>query len=92
MDSNEHARLEAQMLDIWFFVGVALLIYGIMIGCAGIYYISNPAPVVLTELNPSLWWGAILTVIGAVYIITSLKRRSGKIRAFDALHGANGAG
>ena len=39
------------MISIWFFIGVLLLFYGILIGGAGIYELRNPPehPVVLAE-------------------------------------------
>ena len=87
MDTKEHARLEAGMLDIWFFVGLNLFTYGLVIGIAGIFYAFDPPAVVLTELNPSLWWGVILAVSGALFLVTSWKRRAASIQAFEAQYG-----
>jgi len=65
------------MLSIWFFIGILLLAYGILILGAGIYDLSNPSehPVVLAELHAGIWWGALLTVIGVIY---TLKFRPGR--------------
>jgi hypothetical protein len=57
------------MLSIWFFIGVLLLAYGILIFGAGVMEWSNPAPVVHAELHASVWWGALLLVLGAVYTV-----------------------
>ncbi len=57
------------MISIWFFIGVLLLVYGLLIGGAGFYELSHPPehPVVLYELHAGLWWGMLLTVLGAAY-------------------------
>ena len=56
-------------ISIWFFTGVLLLAYGIMIIGAGIYGVSHPAehPVVLANLHIDIWWGAVLTIVGVFY-------------------------
>ncbi|MGA2270095.1 MAG: hypothetical protein ABSH44_16610 [Bryobacteraceae bacterium] len=57
------------MISIWFFIGVLLLVYGVLILGAGIYDLWNPAahPVVRSDLHAGIWWGALLMVMGAVY-------------------------
>jgi len=55
------------IIPVWFFVGVLLLIYGVLITATGIIEFSNPPATVLANLHPAIWWGAILTVIGGVY-------------------------
>jgi len=57
------------MISIWFFIGVSLLVNGLLILCAGIYGIWHPPAqhVVLYNLHASVWWGALMTLIGAVY-------------------------
>jgi hypothetical protein len=59
------------MLSIWFFVGVLLLIYGVIIFAAGVYqWFSPPAnPVVLADLHAGVWWGALLLILGLIYTI-----------------------
>ncbi|WP_321477294.1 hypothetical protein [uncultured Paludibaculum sp.] len=56
-------------ISIWFFTGVLLLVYGVIIGSAGIYGLSHPPEnhVVLESLHIDIWWGAALTLIGAFY-------------------------
>ncbi len=57
------------MVSIWFFVGVLLLIYGLLILGAGIYGGSHPPNVGLADLHAEIWWGALLIVMGAFYSI-----------------------
>ena len=54
---------------VWFFVGVMLLAYGILILGSGLAEWSNPPHTVLSELHAPVWWGALLTVIGLTYTL-----------------------
>ena len=56
-------------ISIWFFIGVLLLAYGILITAVGVYEIFVPParPVVLEHLHASAWWGILLLVMGAFY-------------------------
>ena len=55
--------------SVWFFVGVSLLVNGILVFGAGVYELANPPElrVVLYNLHASIWWGAILAILGVVY-------------------------
>jgi len=57
------------MVSIWFFIGISLFVNGLLILGAGVYEIWHPPTqqVVLYNLHASVWWGALMTVIGAVY-------------------------
>jgi hypothetical protein len=56
-------------ISIWFFIGISLLVNGILIFAAGLYQLFNPpeVKVVLFRLHAGVWWGAILAIIGAIY-------------------------
>jgi hypothetical protein len=58
-------------ISIWFFIGVSLLVNGLLILASGIYELIHPpaAPVVLFNLHAGIWWGALLTAIGAFYCV-----------------------
>jgi hypothetical protein len=58
-------------LSIWFFIGVSLLVNGLLILGAGVYQWLHPPPVkvVLFHLHAPLWWGALLAIVGAVYCV-----------------------
>jgi hypothetical protein len=64
-------------ISIWFFIGSLLGIYGILIIGAGLNEWANPPAthVVLSNLHAAVWWGAIMLVMGAFYVI---KFRPGK--------------
>jgi len=58
-------------ISIWFFIGLSLLVNGILITGAGVWeWIHPPAnQVVLFELHASVWWGAILALAGLAYCL-----------------------
>ena len=65
-------------IPIWYFVGLLLLVYGVIILASGLYQISHPAPTVLNRLQPAVWWGALLTIMGAVYVFVHRPGRNSK--------------
>ena len=72
-DSKPH---DHHMIPVWFFVGVILLIYGLIILGTGIYEFSSPPPTVLANTHPAVWWGALLTVIGGIYVYIYMPKKS----------------
>jgi hypothetical protein len=64
-------------ISIWFFNGVLLIIYGLMIGGYGLYeVISGHLPaVVLARLHAPLWWGGAMLVLGVLYCVRFFPRR-----------------
>lgn len=56
-------------ISIWFFIGISLLVNGVLICGAGIYELFHPPvkQVVLYHLHANVWWGGILAMIGAAY-------------------------
>jgi FtsH-binding integral membrane protein len=59
---------ERHMIPVWFFVGILLLIYGMLIFISGITEWSHPPPTVLANLHAPVWWGAIMVAMGAVFV------------------------
>jgi hypothetical protein len=58
-------------IPIWFFIGVLLLVYGVMIFSYGVYELATGqlANVQLAYLHTPVWWGALLTVLGVFYSV-----------------------
>jgi putative copper export protein len=56
-------------LSIWFFIGLSLLVNGVLICGAGLYELAYPPQnrVVLYGLHASIWWGGLLAILGAIY-------------------------
>ncbi len=63
------------IIPVWFFVGVLLLAYGLIIFVSGLVDWSNPPAVTLAGLHAPVWWGAVLITLGAIY---TLKFRPGR--------------
>ncbi len=70
---------EHRMLSIWFFVGLMLTVFGVIITATGVYFLFHPQQAtVLAHLNPSLWWGLIMFVSGNLFLVPSLRTRKGR--------------
>ncbi len=56
-------------ISIWFFIGLSLLVNGILIFGAGVWEVFHPPadPVVLFHLHANVWWGAVLLAFGVFY-------------------------
>lgn len=65
-------------ISIWFFIGLLLGVYGVLILGSGIYELIVP-PVaeaqgaiernIMGNLHAAIWWGALLLVLGLVYAV-----------------------
>jgi len=55
------------IIPVWFFVGVLLLIYGVIIFATGLAEWSHPPDTVLADLHAPVWWGGLLMVLGGTY-------------------------
>lgn len=56
-------------ISIWFFIGVCLLVDGVLILGAGLYQLWYPPlhPVILYSLHANVWWGGVLGVLGVFF-------------------------
>jgi hypothetical protein len=66
------------MVAIWFFIGISLAVNGALILATGIYQVVNPPAnpgVVLFNLHANVWWGAVLLVVGLIYLFKFAPRR-----------------
>lgn len=60
---------DALPISIWTWVGMVLAVYGVIIGGMGVSYLITPETVTATaQYNPSLWWGAMMTVAGVIFL------------------------
>jgi len=57
------------MISIWFFIGVLVLVYGLLILGSAFTGGTTSRAVVLQELRVDLWWGGLLTALGAFYTV-----------------------
>ena len=60
-----------ETFSIWWFAGILLLAYGVVIFATGVWELSHPLanPPVLNNLHAPIWWGAMLAVAGLGYTI-----------------------
>jgi len=65
---NEKAK---KMKPIWYFVGIVLLVMGAVIFLEGVYEIIRnvESKTVLAHLHSNIWWGGIMVVVGAIFIL-----------------------
>ena len=57
------------IIPVWFFVGLLLFIYGVLIFISGLTEWSHPPDTVLSNLHAAVWWGALLIVLGGIYCL-----------------------
>jgi hypothetical protein len=68
-----------RMLSIWFFVGLMLTVFGVIVTATGVYFVFRPQnATVLAELNPSLWWGLIMLAAGVLFLLPSIRTKMGR--------------
>jgi hypothetical protein len=63
--------MAAREIPIWFFIGVLLSIYGLLIVGYGVFELvtGHTADVALANLHAPVWWGGMMVVLGAFYCI-----------------------
>lgn len=54
------------MISIWFFIGLLLLVYGVII-LASSALVAPVQQTAMSHLHADIWWGALLIVLGALY-------------------------
>ena len=69
---NDKHDAETAELSIWFFCGILMLAYGVVLVVTGILEYHNPPPNEvllpwLQSMHPTLWWGVIMTLFGGIY-------------------------
>jgi hypothetical protein len=60
-------RKQAHMLPVWFFVGVLLATYGVIILYVALVDFRRPSNVALAQYHPDLFGGILLLVLGGIY-------------------------
>ncbi len=65
------------MKPIWFFVGVLLLVNGVFVLFADVFFVFN-APdhvTMFAHLRPGLWWGVLMIAVGGVFLLTNRRKK-----------------
>jgi hypothetical protein len=58
----------SRQTSVWFYIGLLLLIYGVIILGAGIYQLQHRPSTVLARYNATFWGGLILSFLGSLYV------------------------
>jgi hypothetical protein len=66
-----------RMLPVWFFVGVLLLVYGIIILVTSVADLHRSTHVVLAGYHAGVWGGVILILLGGTYTVKFWPSRRG---------------
>ncbi len=66
-----------RQVPIWWFIGLLLVVYGVLILGGSVYGYYHPSPQLarLPYPHAGIWWGLLLIVIGAVFTIRSWPRK-----------------
>jgi FtsH-binding integral membrane protein len=70
-------RERHHMLPVWFFIGLLLTIYGVIILAAALIDWSEPTTAVLAQYHAGLWGGILLLLIGGFYVLKFRPKRRG---------------
>jgi hypothetical protein len=62
-------RERHHMLPVWFFIGLLLTVYGVIILITSLADWSEPSQTVLSQYHAGLWGGILLLLIGGVYTL-----------------------
>lgn len=59
-----------RQIPIWFFIGITLLVYGLLIFLYGLLTWNDPAKraMAMSHLHADVWWGGAMAVLGAFYV------------------------
>jgi len=68
-------RERHHMLPVWFFIGVLLSLYGVIILITSIADWSKPSAAILSQYHPGLFGGILLLAIGGFYTLRFRPRR-----------------
>jgi type VI protein secretion system component VasF len=58
-----------RMLPVWFFVGILLLAYGVIVLLASLSSQGQHTNVVLAQYHAGIWGGVVLLLIGGGYTL-----------------------
>jgi hypothetical protein len=62
---------DERQIPIWYFIGLLLTVYGVLILGSGLYGLVQPPAhkVALWEYHADIWWGVVLLIIGLIYAV-----------------------
>ncbi len=71
INRREKTQIDRNQIEIWFFIGALLGVYGLLILGTGVLHLFRPPlkQMALAHLHPDIVWGVLLTAIGLVYTV-----------------------
>ena len=67
-------------IQVWFYIGAVLGLYGIMLTAAGVYQWIHPPTTMLAGYHATFWAGIVLLIVGGIYTVAYWPRRgTGKL-------------
>ena len=70
--------MEKHSISVWFFIGLLLTIYGLLVLVSGVYELWVPpsTQIAMAHLHIGIWWGAGMLIFGLVYLIRFRPKRN----------------
>ena len=67
------SEIKKDLKTIWYLVGIVLTVMGGLVLLAGIIdaFSSAAAKTMLADTYPGIWWGAIMTATGLIFLLTN---------------------
>ena len=56
-------------IQVWFYIGAVLALYGILLTAAGVYQWFHPPATVLAGYHATFWAGITLLIVGGAYTL-----------------------
>lgn len=66
---------QKRMIPVWFFAGILLTIYGLVVFISGIYWYVRPINIVAGYLHAGIWWGILMIIFGLFFIIKNVPKK-----------------
>ena len=60
--------MHSSAIPIWFFIGILLTVYGALVLGYGLYELFT-GTMAVSNYHASVWWGALLLLVGLFYSI-----------------------
>lgn len=60
-------------LPVWIWIGGILAIYGTIISTLGVYFVFHKPDTQLGKVNPNLWWGLTMLLVGLILLTTGYR-------------------
>ena len=76
VDTLDPKTGEHHIIPVWFFIGILLFVYGILILVSGIREWNHLPDTVLAQLHAPVWWGLLLIVIGGTFVVVHKPKSS----------------